>query len=265
MRPASFGGGFFLRGEKMDAAIDGTTLRMNAALNRHKQQYERDPYDFYVDPPGCTEALLTREIFIGNVLDPFCGSGNILKAFKARGMEVYGTDIVQRNPEQMEVISWEDFDENAYKIDNIVANPPFRNDKIIGHIEKALRVARHKVAMLLPAPFLYSALSRYGRYPFFVRNPPKSILHIASRPSMPPGRLLADGVLKATGGKEDYFWMVWDRTYSGPTFTDWILLPEAAAKLQKKLAKAHGKDQGGETSAARENGRQEALPLPPKP
>jgi len=46
--------------------------------------------------------------------------------------------------------------------------------------------------------------------------------------------MLAEGVIKAKGGKEDYAWCVWARDHRGPTTCDWILLPDAKRKLQRK-------------------------------
>lgn len=207
----------------------------NTAAHRHKGVYERDPDDFYVEERGCTEALLDYEHFFGVVYDPCAGSGNIVDVCAARRLVCYASDVVNRGG-----LNWVvDFvapgaSDALPRIDNIITNPPFRKGLILPIIERAIDVARHKVAVLVPAPFLYSI----ERYDFFQRHRPKLILHFSSRPSMPPGKMLADGIIKATGGKEDYSWIVFSSDHRGGTLTDWILLPEAARKRGERAKRA---------------------------
>lgn len=221
------------------AKSSDTVSFRNTAGHRHKGVYTRDPLDFYVDEEGCTEALLAAERFVGNVFDPCAGSGNIVRVLERHKIKVYSSDIVERREGQ----TWiHDFIDPSPRlcyppIDNIIFNPPFKKGTL-EFIRRALKVARHKVAMLAPVPFLFS-FERPGRYAFFTEEArPKTILFFSSRPSMPPGAMLAEGIMKATGGKEDYVYIVWDSTHLGPTTCNWILLPQARTRFEQKQARA---------------------------
>ena len=176
--------------------------------------YERAAADWYVEPPEATEALLRAERFPGLSWDPACGAGTIPKTMAAVGLPCMGTDLVDRDPGP-EVIGFDVMDFLADRpfptnVDNVVCNPPFNLAQRF--VDKALSIARHKVAFLLPLTFLEGA--RRSRW---LQATPLARVHVfAWRISMPPGELLVEGTVKPTGGKKAFAWFLWEQGWRGP-------------------------------------------------
>ena len=57
---------------------------------------ERGIYDYYATDPRAVEALLKRETFNKNVLEPACGGGHISSVLETNGYSVESVDIVNR-------------------------------------------------------------------------------------------------------------------------------------------------------------------------
>ena len=58
----------------------------------------RHPWDWYVEEQWVTHRLadflpLDKDV---TYLDPCCGSGNVVEALSARGLQAYGTDLFER-------------------------------------------------------------------------------------------------------------------------------------------------------------------------
>lgn len=183
--------------------------------------YPRAKNDWYVEPRWCVEALLAYEKFEGIIYDPACGRGNITDVAKQFGYFVLASDIEDRGCEY----AWRgDFldplpNDIGRTVDNIVCNPPYR----LAHkfIERALTVTRRKVAMLVQEKYPYSR----RRHWFFTHTPIARLYFLSDRPSMPPGDLYVAGKIKASGGKVDYLWMVWDHAHMGPPTAHWLCKP----------------------------------------
>lgn len=164
----------------------------------------RDALDWYIEPRWTVDLLLDEERFAGNIWDPACGSGVILKACAERyGIDrVTGSDIADRG-----VGGVQDFlaaDTAFVNVDNIITNPPYAHAEAF--VRRALETARRKVAVLVQAKFTYSQ----ARHALFTARPPARLYFLSSRPSMPPGELLLAGKIKPEGGKLDFLWIVWD-------------------------------------------------------
>jgi hypothetical protein len=166
--------------------------------------------DWYVEPREAVEALLAVERFSGLSWDPACGLGTIPKAMDAAGLCVIGCDLVDRAggvyPER-------DFlrdNRPIARVDNVISNPPFNLAREF--IDRALTIATHKVAMLLPLTFLEGqARARW------LLTTPLARVHVFSwRISMPPGELLTAGKVEAKGGKKCFAWFVWAKDHEGP-------------------------------------------------
>ncbi len=175
---------------------------------------KRAANDFYIDPPEATEALMHAEVFSGTSWDPACGTGTIPKTMAAAGLSCIGTDLVDRDPGP-DVVGFCTMDFLADRdmpdgIDNIVSNPPFNLAQPF--VDRALTIATHKVAMLLPLTFLEGM--RRGRW---LTGTPLARVHVFSwRISMPPGELLLSGAVKPSGGKKAFAWFVWANDHTGP-------------------------------------------------
>jgi hypothetical protein len=194
------------------------------AINRHKSaNYIRDPHDRYVEDAACVDALLDwLKLAEGTeVYDPCAGTGNIVDRCNKHGLKARGSDLIDRGREDIEpgidFLSVINLGMHR-RADWIISNPPFYHGD--GHVQfhlSAWQVARYGVAMICPAPLLYSR----KRQDFWREYRPAAILFLSRRPSMPPGEVLAAGG-KRGGGKEDYFWAIWTKDDGVETIVAWI-------------------------------------------
>jgi hypothetical protein len=186
------------------------TAALENAINRHvTREFKRHADDWYVEPAWCWGALFSNVRIEGTVLDPCCGGGTGLEYCAAHGINAIGSDLVDRGAGMVAA----DFLSREYPLiaDNIVTNPPYRLTVEIAY--QALHRARRKVALLVPLPFLCSQ----RRYELFSATPVSDVVILSRRPSMPPG----DAGVRATGGKEDYCWVVWDHDVIGAPVIHW--------------------------------------------
>lgn len=184
------------------------------------KRYERTAHDYYVEPRWAVDALFNAERFVGRIVDPACGSGNIVRAAWDRGFVAAGFDVVKRCPiaEQHDFFERHPQHDLIYPTDNIVCNPPYGLAE--RWVIRALDLANHKVALLLRLAFLESEKRRV----MFESTPLARIHVFAKRVSMPPGGL----DVPAKGGKTAYGWFVWDLDHQGPPTLHWIEKPEGA-------------------------------------
>jgi hypothetical protein len=177
--------------------------------------YERDNNDWYVEPAWCWELMLQHERFEGSILEPCCGGGTGPRALRRAGYEgVTATDLVDRGYERFDGVV--DFFAANRAVDNIAANPPY--NRAGEFVERALKQARRKVAVLVQEKFAYSQ----ERYRLFVHMPLARLYFFSSRPSMPPGQMLQDGAIEAVGGSVNYLWMVWEHGHQGAPTAHWL-------------------------------------------
>lgn len=192
-------------------AETGTTASRIAG-NPRGSGYKRAALDWYVEPQSATRALLNVEQFEGEIYDPACGSGNIIRACRDHGLAAVGTDIACRwigaNEER-------DFLNPDYEpiADNIICNPPFGIS--LDFAKKALQVATHKVAFIQRLCWLEGQ----KRAAFLERSPLARIHVFRNRICMPPGEKKD---LPAKGGFIAYAWFVWDKSHTGPATVHWI-------------------------------------------
>jgi hypothetical protein len=139
--------------------------------------YPREDKDNYVEPRWEVELMLDVESFEGEVLDPCCGSGTIPSVCLSRGIPARGSDIVDRGFGEVR-----DLFSITEPVDNIISNVPYRiAEQCVRHI---LKLARRKVALILPMPFWES---RHRHKLMFDEYPPIRWYPCSDRPSMPPG------------------------------------------------------------------------------
>lgn len=182
---------------------------------------KRAANDWYQDQPEATEALLKVERFSGLTWDPACGIGTIPRTMHAAGLDVMGTDIVDRSNGLFRVADFLKTTAPAPRIDNIVSNPPFNLARQF--VDCALTMASHKVAMLLPLTFLEGAERARWR----IKTPLARIRTFSWRISMPPGEMLQAGDVRAVGGKKAFAWFIWEHGWQGPAH-EIPLIKEAA-------------------------------------
>jgi hypothetical protein len=182
---------------------------------------ERHPWDWYVEESWVTDRLVDHVPFEQHVpiLDPCAGLCTIPDALAHRGFMAAGTDLFRRTTSPYLLAGWWDFLAGRHPAErwaavSIVTNPPFscQNGRLVRglaerFVRRALEVATHKVAVLLPLKWLAST----GRHALFADRPP-AIFVLSERPSMPPGDKIADlGDRAWSRGKIDYVWLVWDQ------------------------------------------------------
>jgi hypothetical protein len=210
---------------------------------------DRHPWDWYVEEPWVTHRLCDFVELEHHVhyIDPACGSCTIPRALTERGLMAFGTDLFQRTADPLFLNTHDFLGAQMLLLEHwhplsIVMNPPFsyQDGKSVRglaerFVRKALAIATHKVAVLLPLKWLGSG----GRYRLFSEFPP-TIYVLCERPSMPPGDKIAGmGERAHKGGKVDYAWFVWDKQAPRPTDarTIWIP-PREKLQLDPQLALA---------------------------
>jgi hypothetical protein len=195
-----------------------------AATHRGKKPYRqpqapRDDLDFYIENKWCSEILLKLPIFKGitDIYDPCCGSGNIVDSADELGFEAFGDDLSpdrcspDTGPADFFNLTNAQFSRSFQgRATAIVSNPPY------GRAETAERFIRHAltfldcplIAVFVEVRFLFSG----KRHSFFAHeHPPTCIAFLSSRPSCPPGDAFLRGEIKATGGTQQYVWLIYDR------------------------------------------------------
>ena len=139
------------------------------------------------------------------------------KVLKEYFWQVQSTDAHQYGYAQQRDFLTHPYETNA--VDWVITNPQFRLAEEF--VLRALRLARHGVAILVRTVFLES-VGRYGA--IFRENPPTKFAQFAERVPMVSGRL----DIKATTAT-GYAWLVWEKDTTGNPRLMWV--PPAANNL----------------------------------
>ena len=227
-----------------ELAITFSTTRCPFAFDREKMP--RDPHDWYVEPADCVQLLFDPYTFDGPIYDPCAGSGTIVKVARANGYAAIGTDLVDRGYGETTVCTLDFLSPmgNSFMevtASSVVMNPPFGKGHMArAFVRKALASPVGVVAALLPAPMMFGRKT----WAMYVETNVTALHPLIPRPSMPPGTLLAAGLVEAKGGKEDFFWAVWDRRASRQADAAWppeispLVGPERRRKAKQTSAGA---------------------------
>lgn len=166
----------------------------------------RDGNDFYTTPPEAVRDLLAVEGISGRVLDPCCGTGNILNVLKEHRLSVDCNDLYDYGCPSPSHMS-EDFTTSSLFSDGVydavVGNPPFKY--AVPFIHSALSATKErngKVAFL----FRLSFLEGQARKPLFESTPLSRVWVFSRRIAC-----LKEGVEKASGSIA-FAWFVWDHS-----------------------------------------------------
>ena len=162
---------------------------------------QRAEFDYYATDPRAVRALLEREKFAPEILEPACGGGHIAETLKKEHYFVECSDIVKRDYNGQNKTA--DFLQQQEKWrGDIITNPPYKY--AAEFVEHALQVIEdgHKVAMFLKLTFLEGEKRRA----LFQQHPPRKIYVFTNR------------INCALNGEEKYFtkssavcyaWFVW--------------------------------------------------------
>jgi hypothetical protein len=176
---------------------------------KHTHIFKRDRNDRYVEPRWCSARLFAVEHFDGPVFDPCAGTGQILAAAAAIGLDAVGADIAPC----IDGVMQSDFFADQTVVANIVSNPPY--DRMREFALHALERVESKVALLLPAARLNAAGS------WLASTPLRRVWLLSPRPSIPPHSYLLAGH-KPSGGRVDFGFWVWQRGYRGYPHLRWL-------------------------------------------
>lgn len=166
-----------------------------------------DSLDFFPTPPWATRALCEhvlpkiwfgRDVFAGVARDPACGEGHMALALADYFDQVQAADIFGYGYGEVQDFLHPDHGEEA-AVDWYITNPPF--NLAIEFVEKALRLARRGVAMLVRVQFLEGE-ERFET--LFSRRPPQWIAQYAERVPMHRGRWVVNGTTATA-----YTWFIW--------------------------------------------------------
>ena len=170
----------------------------------------RDKDDFYPTPPEATQALLSVEVFEGDILEPACGDGAMSVVLEGAGYPVRSSDLVNRGYGE----SGLDFVGLGYpyRAANVVTNPPFK--LALPFVNRALEVADRKVAMLLKVAFLEGV----ERGEMFRRTPLARVWVFSKRVTF---RNTKRGEVSGSGMMA-FAWFVWEHGYQGRPTLGWL-------------------------------------------
>lgn len=172
----------------------------------------REENDYYATDPKAIHLLLQHEQFNPNIWECACGEGNLSKALKEHGYNVYSTDLVDRGY-QDDIIDF--LETNNKWFGDIITNPPFKytNEFIFKSLESI--DYGNKVAMFLKINYL-SGIKRYKE--IYSKFPPYRVYVFTGRVACSKNN---DPALFKNNAM-DYCWMIWEKGMIGPTELKWI-------------------------------------------
>lgn len=181
---------------------------MGKNFSRNNAKKTRRKSDLYETPYSMTSQLLDVVVFKGSIFEPSCGKGAIVKVLKKRGY---------KNIRYSDLDTGHDF--LKYKGDKfncVVTNPPF--SLAYEFLLKAKKVAKKKIAFLLPLNYLHG-IQRYEGWYSNVKFKLKYV-YVFVRAPMFGDKLRKDG--KYRTGMMVMAWYIWSRKYSGDPKIRWI-------------------------------------------
>jgi hypothetical protein len=177
----------------------------------------KNSLDDFPTPPWATRALLEHVVVSKSnlssmtCLEPACGRGHMSVALAHYFREIASFDVFDYGFGGTADFLKAKYSEHSF--DWVITNPPFRLGEEF--IDRAMKIARHGVAMLTRTVFIES-VGRYER--LFQSNPPSRVAQFTERVPMVKGRI-DKKASTATG----YAWLVWEKDQlSGRTQLVWI-------------------------------------------
>jgi hypothetical protein len=171
--------------------------------------------DFYSEGPDLSRGLFTVETFEGPIDDRCCGLGSVVLAAREAGYSAHGADIVDRGFPGTKV---QDFFRTKVAAKALVMNPPYSIAREF--VQHALQIGVEKIAILYPIARLCPVDAQW-----IYDAPLKCVWAIGPRPSILPGKNVLAGQ-KATGGRCDYAWLVFQKGRIGRGEIGHLIIPQ---------------------------------------
>ena len=190
-----------------------TETLTGTSLSGTSMSRERVENDYYATPPESTVALLEREKFSGDILEPCCGEGHISEVLKDYGYDVISNDLIDRG--------YGEFNEDylkatELKATNVITNPPFKYAEEF--IEKSLHDTTGKVAMFCKIQLLEGV----SRSKMFENTPLKTVYVFTKRQNPLRNGSPVDENGKKWASTMCFAWFVWEHGYEGKPSIEWI-------------------------------------------
>jgi hypothetical protein len=138
-----------------------TPLPAGAKAQKKAHVFEKEADDWYVEDSWVSERLLKYYVPPGvfRIVDPFCGSGQIVNNALAGGYDAFGYDIVDRiqfcdvKP-RFQVLDWHASAEMIEAQDDIViiTNPPYKHVNEI--LTEWVAKSKHDFMLFMPMQYL---------------------------------------------------------------------------------------------------------------
>lgn len=187
----------------------------------------RQDLDFYQTPSYATKTLIERFDFKSSFIwEPMAGNGMIAKELTKAGLDVYATDIVERDFKLNDIVDY--FGTNSFEVSNgdfaIVTNPPYEfANKFLEH---TLTIIKPKTCCLfLPVRYL-EGQKRYDCV--YSKYKPNKVLMYVKRLGCFTEKDVKEGKVteRGIGSAVAYMWLCFDRdTWLDPntkTELEWI-------------------------------------------
>ena len=187
----------------------------------------RQDLDFYQTPSYATKTLIEIFDFKSNFIwEPMAGNGMIAKELAESGLDVYATDIVERDFKLNDIVDY--FGTNSFEVSTsgfaIVTNPPYEfANKFLEH---TLTTIKPKTCCLfLPVRYL-EGQKRYDC--IYSKYKPRKVLMYVKRLGCFTEKDVKEGKVteRGVGSAVTYMWLCFDRdTWLDPnekTELEWI-------------------------------------------
>ena len=193
------------------------------SFGRSKSERGLDQFD---TPPVALGPLFEHEPLLAgvtNVVEPFCGLGNLVIAMRARGFVVHASDIQDRGCPDSTVIDFLAMTERPASCDVLLSNPPYA--KTMKIIEHAWALGFRLIVFLLQTSFVHTA----DRFERMHKTGRLRRIHVLAE------RLQDMHDANFTGEKASqsqvHAWFVFDRDYCGPATINPVSIHRPATRM----------------------------------
>ena len=190
---------------------NSTSVYKNLGASNHTKT-DREVNDYYATDPKTLEALKNVFDIPDNIWECACGEGHLSKKLKEFGLNVYSSDLIDRNYG----IGGVDFlkqDKMPEGCKNILTNPPYKYAAdFVKHALDLLDDGNYCI-MFLKTTFL-EGQKRYDK--IFSKNRPQYMFQFVRRVECGLNGKFVGGSAVA------YAWFVWKKGFEGNTQIIWI-------------------------------------------